>query len=118
MDCCLLVYDISRRESFDECKNYYKNKIKGKCKKNTEVLLLGNKTDFEYEREVKYEEGADFATENDYIFMESSCFKNENVADAFETLIEIICGETKKNRSYYIFHFKNCNKRLNKYLNY
>ena len=37
--------------------------------------------------------------ENDYIFMETSCFKNENVADAFETLIEITNIEAKKNKS-------------------
>ena len=31
--------------------------------------------------------------------METSCFKNENVADAFETLIEITNIEAKKNKS-------------------
>ena len=33
------------------------------------------------------EDGANFCTENGYIFMETSCLKNSNVADAFETLI-------------------------------
>ena len=31
--------------------------------------------------------------------METSCFKNENVADAFETLIEITNIEAKKNKN-------------------
>ena len=46
-DCCLLVYDISSRKSFDECKNYYNINIKERCKKNVKVILLGNKTDLE-----------------------------------------------------------------------
>ena len=33
-DCCLLVYDITNSESFKECKNYYNECIKEKCKKN------------------------------------------------------------------------------------
>ena len=97
-DCCLLVYDITSKESFDECKNYYNPKLIEKCKKDIKVILLGNKTDLEDRREVSSDEGVGFATECNYIFMETSCLKNTNVANAFETLIEITNIETKKNR--------------------
>ena len=60
---------------------------------------MGNKTDLEDQREVKPEEGAAFALENDYIFMETSYLKNENVANVFETLIEITKIELKKNKN-------------------
>ena len=106
-DCCLLVYDISRKSTFDDCKDYYNENIKDKCKENIKVILLGNKTDLEDQREVKPEEGAAFALENDYIFMETSCLKNENVAKVFETLIEITKIELKKN-------INNNNKHKNK----
>ena len=96
-DCCLLVYDITNSESFKECKNYYNECIKEKCKKNIQVMLLGNKTDREDERQGSSKEGADFAVENEYIFMETSCYKNTNVANAFETLIEITNKKKKKN---------------------
>ena len=96
-DCCLLVYDIANCESFKECKNYYNGCIKEKCKKNIKVMVLGNKTDLENERQVSSKEGADFAVENEYNFMETSCYKNTNVANAFETLIEITNIEAKKN---------------------
>jgi small GTP-binding protein len=43
-DCCLLVYDVSNRKSFEECK-YYIQQIKERCKQNIKVILLGNKTD-------------------------------------------------------------------------
>ena len=98
-NCCLLVYDITDKNSFEECKNYYNEGIKEKCKKGIKVIVLGNKTDLEENREVFPEEGAGFALENDYIFMETSCLKNDNVADAFETLIEMTNIESKKRNS-------------------
>ena len=96
-DCCLLVYDISKRQSFEECKDYYNTNIKDKCQKDIQVIVLGNKTDLEDLRQVSSEEGAKFSEENNYLFMETSCLKNTNVADAFDTLIEITNIEAKKN---------------------
>ena len=95
-DCCLLVYDISERNSFDEIKDYFNEKIKEQCKKNIPVILLGNKTDLEENREIPSDEAAKFCEENEYIFMETSCLKNTNVADAFETLIELTNIEVNK----------------------
>ena len=45
---------------------------------------------------VSPEERDNLALENDYIIMETSCFKNTNVANAFETLIELTNIELKK----------------------
>ena len=87
-DCCLLVYDITNKNSFEECK-YYSEKMREKCKKGINTILLGNKTDLEHKRQIPSEEGANFASKNNYLFLETSCLKNENVADAFQTLIEI-----------------------------
>ena len=97
-DCCLLIYDIADYKSFNECKNYYNEKLMNNCKKDIEVILLGNKSDLEEERKVLPEEAAGFALENNYIFMETSCVKNENVASAFEALIELTNIEIKKNQ--------------------
>ena len=98
-DCCLLVYDITNLHSFEEIKEYFNEEVKEKCKNNTKIILLGNKTDLEEKRVIKSEEGAGFALENDYIFMETSCLKNTNVANAFETLIELTNIEAKRNNS-------------------
>ena len=87
-DAILLVYDISMKSSFDKIKNFYVNKIKDNCKKDIPILLLGNKTDKENEREVSCEEGMALALEENYEFKESCCLKNINVAGAFESLIE------------------------------
>ena len=96
-DACLLVYDITNKDSYNECKNYYSKNIKEKCKKNIKIILLGNKTDLENDRKVASEEAAFFACQNEYKYLETSCLKNSNVADAFETLIELTNLELKKN---------------------
>ena len=85
----LLVYDISQKDSFQEIKDYYCPKIKDFFKKNIPIILLGNKADLEDKREVKNEEGMKLALQEKYKFKETSCLKNENVADAFEALIEM-----------------------------
>ena len=97
-DCCLLVYDITDYNSFNECKNYYNQSLMQFCKKDIEVILLGNKSDLEEKRKVSPEEGAGFALENNYIFMETSCARNDNVANAFEALIELTNIEAKRNQ--------------------
>ena len=95
-NCCLLVYDITNRKSFEECKNYFNTNIKDNCIGDIKVIVLGNKTDLEEKRQVLSDEGSQFALENGYIFLETSCMKNTNVSDAFETLIEITNRETKQ----------------------
>ena len=95
-DVVLLVYDISSKNSFDVIKNYYCQNIKQFCKKNIPIILLGNKTDRENFREVKTEEGVELALKEKYKFKETSCLKNENVADAFEALIEMWNIENQK----------------------
>ena len=86
-DCCVLVYDITNLQSFEECKNYYKKEINDNCKKNIKVILVGNKTDLEKDRKVSQEQGAIFAQQNNYYFKETSCEQNFNVSDVFETII-------------------------------
>ena len=97
-DCCVLVYDITNVDSFEECKNFYKEAIAENCKENVKVILVGNKTDLEKDRKVKTEEGAKFAEENNYYFRETSCETNSNVSDAFETIIVMTHNDMIKNK--------------------
>ena len=87
-DAVLLVYDISKRASFENVKNYYISQIKEKCKEDIVILLLGNKADKENEREVSIDEGVNLASQEEYEFKETSCLQNMYVADAFEYLVE------------------------------
>ena len=85
----MLVYDISERKTFNKIRDYYCDKINELCKKDIPVILLGNKTDLNNKRQIDEKEGIDLAISHNYKFKETSCLKNENVAGAFETLIEM-----------------------------
>lgn len=87
-DAILLVYDISEKTSFEKIKSFYVPNIKEICEPGIPILLLGNKTDKEEERQVSLEDGMALALAENYEFNESSCYKNINVIGAFETLIE------------------------------
>ena len=94
-DCCLLVYAIDDEASFERIKNYYIGKLKEYNKKIIKVMLIGNKTDLDKdkEREVSIEEGTNLAEKHGFIFKETSCVDNYNVADAFATIIEMTNSE-------------------------
>ena len=112
-DGILLVYDISDIKSLDEVRNYYGQKIKEQCKKGVKILLLGNKTDLEEERQIPPEVGACIAKEGGYMFTEASCLENKNVAGCFETLIELTYREViqEKIEKGIIINKKNCKKK-------
>ena len=88
-DGCLLVYDITNKTTFEAIQNYFLNEIKNNCKFEIKVILLGNKTDLEDQRQVSSDDGANFAAKNGFMFLETSCISERNVADSFETLIEL-----------------------------
>jgi small GTP-binding protein len=95
-DCCLLMYDITSRKSFEKIEEYYIGQIKEYCRNDIKIILLGNKTDLEDQRKVSQDEGQNLAKENEYIFMESSCKDNYNVSDAFTALVEMTNTDIKK----------------------
>ena len=97
----IIVYDITNRQSFenvnlwlrdfqriinsdidsddeDEDENENEN-----GNKNVKILLVGNKTDQRNERQVKTEEGQDFAINNGLMFVETSALANDNIEKSF-----------------------------------
>jgi len=51
---------------------------------NTVIMLIGNKSDLEKNRQVSREEAEQFAQENDLFFLETSANSSDNVERAFE----------------------------------
>ena len=88
-DGILLVFDISNKLSFEKVQTYYPEIIKNNCKPGIPILLLGNKTDLKEKRIVNIQDAIDLAVNNEYVYKETSCVNNENVADAFETIVEM-----------------------------
>ena len=103
-DCCLLVYAINSKPSFERIKNYYIKKLTENNKSIINVMLLGNKTDLEKERVISKEDGTNLAEKYGYMFKETSCVDNYNVSDAFSTIIEMtnmeLCGVGRKSTSF------------------
>ena len=74
----ILVYDITRKESFDEMKNYWYNQLKNFSGKNIIIGIAGNKSDLFDKEAVSEEEARKFASEIGAIFRLSSAFNNND----------------------------------------
>lgn len=77
----LLVYDISRRASFEHLAQWLLD-ARQNAQPNMVIILIGNKSDLQ-KREVMYEEGAWFARQNGLFFLETSAKTGQNVESAF-----------------------------------
>ena len=87
--CAFIVYDITNRDSFLNIKSWLDD-IQKQCPKTVLLILVGNKIDLNDERQVSYDEGANFAQENNILFFETSAKSGENINELFETSANII----------------------------
>ncbi|KAF5196530.1 Ras-related protein rab-2a [Thalictrum thalictroides] len=85
----LLVYDITRRETFNNLANWLED-AREHTNPNMAITLIGSKCDLSHQRAVSREEGERFAKENGLIFMEASAKTSENVIEAFTRTAEKI----------------------------
>ena len=74
----LLVYDITRRETFDHLQSWLED-CRRYSNQNIVIMLIGNKCDLETKRQVSTEEGTKFAEDNGLTFLETSAKTAENV---------------------------------------
>ncbi|XP_012068454.2 ras-related protein RABA6b [Jatropha curcas] len=96
----LLVYDITRRATFDNVKKWLKE-LREFSKSDMVVVLVGNKSDLDNSRQVGEEEGKNLAEAEGLCFMETSALENINVEEAFLEMItkihEIMSQKAKIN---------------------
>ncbi|RRT41255.1 hypothetical protein B296_00057956 [Ensete ventricosum] len=78
----LLVYDITRRETFNHLASWLED-ARQHANPNMTIMLIGNKCDLAHRRAVSTEEGEQFAKEHGLIFMEASAKTAQNVEEAF-----------------------------------
>jgi len=76
------VYDITRRETFTQLEKWL-TEARENAGENMVIMLIGNKVDLDHKRTVTYQDGADFASTNDLIFLETSAKTAANVEEAF-----------------------------------
>ena len=89
--------------------NFYLSGLKVFLNDNAKILLVGNKCDLENKREVSFQEGEEFANNNEMEFIETSAKTGKNVDKAFNSLLEgIIISKS-------IFLYEKTNNLLLKY---
>jgi len=86
---CLLVYDISKKESFDRL-SIWLTDIKQHVNKDIIIMIIGNKQDLNQLREVSIHEGIQFSKSHNCLFMETSALNGSNVQSGFIELISNI----------------------------
>ncbi|XP_031264496.1 ras-related protein RABA5b-like [Pistacia vera] len=91
----LVVYDITRRSSFDSIKRWLEE-LTTHCDTTVARMLVGNKCDLENIRDVSIEEGRSLAEEEGLFFMETSALESTNVQTAFEIVIRDIYSNISK----------------------
>eukprot|EP00270_Netrium_digitus_P005167 TRINITY_DN16727_c0_g1_i1.p1 TRINITY_DN16727_c0_g1~~TRINITY_DN16727_c0_g1_i1.p1 ORF type:complete len:242 (+),score=57.90 TRINITY_DN16727_c0_g1_i1:62-727(+) len=85
----LLVYDVSRRMSFDHCGRWL-DELRAHADSNIFVMLVGNKADLADRRQVSTADAKEFAEKNDVAFIEASALDSTNVEEAFTHVLSEI----------------------------
>ena len=97
--CALLVYDITRRDTFQNLVRWLEEMLEHAYSRMT-IVLVGNKKDLAAEREVSYEEGLEFAKRNKLIFFETSAKSAENVNETFTHATKVIYSNVMRGDVY------------------
>ena len=91
----LLVYDITRKETFTHVTKWLED-VRTNSSKNVTVILIGNKKDLDDKRQVSFEEGEAFAKEHGLMFLETSAKTALNVVEAFNLSAQCILNNIEK----------------------
>lgn len=82
----MLVYDITKRQTFDHVARWLEE-LRGHADKNIVIMLIGNKTDLGTLRNVSTEDAKEFSQMENLFFMETSALEATNVESAFLTVL-------------------------------
>ena len=81
---CILVYDITRRDSYENLKNFWYSQLKENSGTNIVLGVAGNKCDLYEKEDVKEEEARQFADEIGAIFKLTSAQNNTGISELFQ----------------------------------
>ena len=80
----ILVYDITRKDSFDNLKEYWFTQLKENCSPNIVIGMAGNKCDLFEKEEVPDSEAKEFADSIGAMFELTSAQNNTGINEIFE----------------------------------
>jgi len=90
----VLVYDISRKDSFDELKNYWFEKIKENSSSDIILFLAANKSDLVEKEEVNEEEARNYAKQINADFCSISAKNSIGIDDLFIQIAKKYTGRS------------------------
>ena len=82
----ILVYDITRKDSFENLKNVWLKELKDHADKNVVLGVAGNKSDLYEKEEVSEQEAREFAKSIGAIFCLTSAQSNSGIEELFEEM--------------------------------
>ncbi|XP_066932887.1 uncharacterized protein [Clytia hemisphaerica] len=82
----MVTYDITNSSSFANITTWM-NEVRKHTSEEIALMMVGNKMDLRHLRVVNTEEGAEFAKNNDMLFIETSALDSTNVEEAFHEII-------------------------------
>lgn len=89
-DMAILVYDITNYASWVDLKTKWLYDVKGLSECEMPIVVIGNKSDLNGERNVPMKEVAKHCVDNNFYFMEISAKDTTNVMDSLEMIIETL----------------------------
>jgi GTPase KRas len=92
----LLVYSITEKKSFEEIQTFRDQILRVKDEESVPIVLVGNKSDLESDRQVPLISGKNVARSFGSPFFEASAKKRVNVEEAFFQLVREIRDERRR----------------------
>ena len=83
----MIIYDVTNQSSFDNVDKWF-NEIKDKAAKNTNLIIIGNKTDLTDKKVINSETLIEKGKNFDVPVMETSALDSSNVQEAFFVILK------------------------------
>ncbi|KAK5575591.1 hypothetical protein RB653_006724 [Dictyostelium firmibasis] len=86
----ILVYSVTSRSSFDQIAFFKEQIYRVLDSEDVPIMMIGNKSDLENERQVTYQEGKDLARCFGMSFMEVSAKNRSNIEEVFNETVRCV----------------------------
>ena len=110
---CVLVYDVTKKTSFIQVKEYWYKSVKENGMKDVIIAIVGNKCDLFEEEEVSQEDGKHFGESINAIFKVVSAKEGIGIDKLFNEIIEKFKESQFMEELIYKYLSKNERKTLN-----
>ncbi|KAJ5078320.1 rab2a member ras oncogene family [Anaeramoeba ignava] len=91
----LVVFDITKYDTFLKADQWLKDSIENNS--NPHIILIGNKSDLEFERKVETTEAEEYAKKVNAIYFETSSKNGQNVKEIFIEAAKFTLIDLEKN---------------------